>query len=85
MCAARSPIRYSQQQDLTSISSFVAAASHQSMKYQKRWFELTAETLVYAKDPLDLKGAAEGRLEVFAVHELRHVKLVDEWKIEVRV
>ena len=55
------------------------------MKYQKRWFELTAETLVYAKDPLDLKGAAEGRIEVFAVHELRHVKLVDEWKIEVRV
>ena len=50
-----------------------------SQKYQRRWFVLTAESLTYAKDPQDM-----GRRETFGIRDLRSIRLVDEWRIEVR-
>ncbi len=56
-------------------------AASQGSKYQKRWFELTEDTLAYAKDPNELK---ETNIEVFSMLELRWFKRLGEVKIEVR-
>ncbi len=56
----------------------------QGSKYQRRWFELTTDTLAYAKDPKELKDGS-GDLEVFAVHELKYIKKLEEDKLEVRI
>ncbi|GFH05953.1 PH domain-containing protein, partial [Haematococcus lacustris] len=53
----------------------------QAKKYQKRWFELTDETLAYAKDPKELK---EANIVVFSLLECQWVKRIDEIKLEVR-
>ncbi|KAJ9515781.1 hypothetical protein QJQ45_008680 [Haematococcus lacustris] len=50
-------------------------------KYQKRWFELTDETLAYAKDPKELK---EANIVVFSLLECQWVKRIDEIKLEMR-
>lgn len=51
-------------------------------KYQRRWFQLTSETLAYAKDPKELKDGG-GKVEYFAIHEMQSIKRIDNDKIEV--
>lgn len=53
----------------------------QASKYQRRWFELTSDTLAYAKDAKELKDG--GDIEVFAIHELKYVKKLEDDKLEV--
>mmetsp|Transcript_26608 Transcript_26608/g.67793 ORF Transcript_26608/g.67793 Transcript_26608/m.67793 type:complete len:638 (-) Transcript_26608:1174-3087(-) len=48
-------------------------------KYQKRYFELTAETLAYCKDIKD-KNA---EVEVFGMHELKSLRRAGDTKIEM--
>ncbi|GIL62889.1 hypothetical protein Vafri_17100 [Volvox africanus] len=50
-------------------------------KYQRRYFELTADTLAYAKDPRELKDGG-GNIEVFAIHELKYIKKLEDCKLE---
>jgi hypothetical protein len=52
----------------------------QVSKYNKRWFELTADTLAYAGDPRELR---ESHIEVYAIHEMQYVKRLDDVRIEV--
>jgi hypothetical protein len=52
----------------------------QVSKYNRRWFELTADTLAYAGDPQELR---ESHIEVFAIHEMQYIKRVDDVKLEV--
>lgn len=54
----------------------------QGSKYQRRWFELTSDTLTYAKDRKELTDG-DGDIEVFAVHELKYVKKLEDEKLEV--
>lgn len=58
----------------------------QTSKYQRRYFELTSDTLLYAKDPKDLKDLKDGSgdIEVFAIHELKYIKKLEDEKLEVR-
>lgn len=56
----------------------------QGSKYQRRWFELTSDTLAYAKDPKELKDG-DGDIEVFAIHEIKYVKKLEDDKLEVRL
>lgn len=51
-------------------------------KYQRRYFELTPDTLAYSKDPAQLKDGS-GKVEVFGIHELKWVKQLDDIKLEV--
>ncbi len=53
----------------------------QSSKYQKRFFELTADTLAYAKDPQDFKDG--NGVQVFDTSELQYVKRTQKVKLEV--
>ena len=48
----------------------------QSLKYQRRWFELTPDKLVYSKE-----GAGK---QSYSISDLRSVNLIDEWRIMVR-
>ncbi|GLI62539.1 hypothetical protein VaNZ11_005203 [Volvox africanus] len=52
-------------------------------KYQRRYFELTADTLAYAKDPRELKDGG-GNIEVFAIHELKYIKKLEDCKLEMK-
>ncbi|GIL69754.1 hypothetical protein Vretimale_10227 [Volvox reticuliferus] len=52
-------------------------------KYQRRYFELTADTLAYAKDPRELKDGG-GDIEVFAIHELKYIKKLEDCKLEMK-
>lgn len=56
--------------------------SLQASKYQRRYFELTADTLAYAKDARELKDGG-GNIEVFAIHELKYIKKLEDAKLEV--
>lgn len=49
-------------------------------KYQRRWFELTADTLAYAKNPAESKAA---EIEVYSIQEMRGLRLFEEVKMEV--
>lgn len=57
--------------------------SYLTSKYQKRWFELTSDTLVYTSIPGALKDGT-GRIEVFAIHEIKWLKEIDNDKLEIR-
>mmetsp|Transcript_15832 Transcript_15832/g.34154 ORF Transcript_15832/g.34154 Transcript_15832/m.34154 type:complete len:546 (+) Transcript_15832:106-1743(+) len=52
-------------------------------KYQKRFFELTSDTLAYAKDPRELKDGG-GNIEVFSIHELEWIKKKEDLKLEMK-
>lgn len=56
--------------------------------YQRRWFELQPDVLMYAKDPKDLVKGAGGRItgqvETFSIEQLKSVRRVDGDKLEVR-
>ena len=54
----------------------------QGSKYGKRWFELTAERLAYAKDPGELKLRSKN-VEVFDLEDMQYVKRA-KVKLEVR-
>ncbi len=61
---------------------FCPPTNFQSSKYQKRFFQLTSDDLVYAKDIKDLKEGGN-KLECFAIHELKWVKKKDATGLEV--
>lgn len=50
-------------------------------KYQKRWFELTEDSLAYAKDPDEEAGC---KIELFNLTECAWLKRLDDTKFEVR-
>ncbi len=54
-------------------------------KYQKRYFELTADTLAYAKDRTDFRGAGgDGKsVQVFDIADLECVKRTKKVNLEV--
>lgn len=54
----------------------------QGSKYGKRWFELTAERLAYAKEPGELKLRSKN-VEVFDLEDMEYVKRA-KVKLEVR-
>ena len=61
---------------------FSSLFGSQGSKYQRRWFELTTDTLAYAKDAKELKDGG-GDIEVFAIHELKYIKKLEDDKLEV--
>mmetsp|Transcript_36963 Transcript_36963/g.104327 ORF Transcript_36963/g.104327 Transcript_36963/m.104327 type:complete len:410 (+) Transcript_36963:377-1606(+) len=50
-------------------------------QWNKRWFELSGDTLTYAKSPKDVTS---GEITVFAVHELQDIRRVDNSSFELR-
>ena len=52
----------------------------QATLWNKRWFELSGDTLTYAKNPKDL---ATGDIQVFAVHECEELKMPDHASFEL--
>ena len=76
--------------DAASISltpCFPDGANYQTSAYQKRYFELSPEMLVYAKERSDLRtygGSGQG-VQMFSIEDLKEVKRKKKVNLEVRI
>ncbi len=68
---------------LTNTCPTYLLSHHQTSKYQKRFFQLTAENLVYGSCAKDLKDGG-AKIVVFAMHKLQDLKKTDTLEFEVR-